>query len=166
MNDRTVCLEPSNSGDCAFNQESGRSTQFRGSNSHHRQFAWAGGDGRGTGSFGALEIGRSEVGARWSALPVVVLACRARFAGGHHFLRHQRVCHCQQSCGAWITPRFFGNFILRRSIRLDPPYWISIALMSVVQVGLAVLGAGWVVSNAKVPSAAQIGAHFSTRGGR
>ena len=62
--------------------------------------------------------------------------------------------------GAWITPRFFGNFVLRRSIRLDPPYWISIALMSVVQVGLAVLGAGWVVSNAKVPSAAQIGAHL------
>ncbi len=27
-----------------------------------------------------------------------------------------------------ITPRYFGNFILRRSIRLDPPYWASIVI--------------------------------------
>ena len=39
-----------------------------------------------------------------------------------------------------VTPRFFGNFVLRRSIRLDPPYWVSIALMLAVQAGLAMLG--------------------------
>ncbi len=27
------------------------------------------------------------------------------------------------------TPRFAGRFVLRRSIRLDPPYWATIALM-------------------------------------
>ncbi len=31
--------------------------------------------------------------------------------------------------GALITWRFFLNFALRRSIRLDPPYWVAIALM-------------------------------------
>ena len=35
-----------------------------------------------------------------------------------HSLRH-----------ADATPRFAGRFILRRSIRLDPPYWATIALM-------------------------------------
>ena len=29
--------------------------------------------------------------------------------------------------GQRITPRFAGNFALRRSLRLDPPYWILIA---------------------------------------
>jgi peptidoglycan/LPS O-acetylase OafA/YrhL len=29
--------------------------------------------------------------------------------------------------GQRITPRFAGNFALRRSIRLDPPYWVMIA---------------------------------------
>lgn len=27
-----------------------------------------------------------------------------------------------------VTPRYFGNFMLRRSIRLEPPYWATIAL--------------------------------------
>lgn len=27
---------------------------------------------------------------------------------------------------AVVTPRYFGNFLLRRSIRLDPPYWTAI----------------------------------------
>jgi peptidoglycan/LPS O-acetylase OafA/YrhL len=30
--------------------------------------------------------------------------------------------------GARVTPGFFGRFVLRRSVRLDPPYWASIAL--------------------------------------
>ena len=30
--------------------------------------------------------------------------------------------------GARITPGYFGRFVLRRSVRLDPPYWASIAL--------------------------------------
>jgi peptidoglycan/LPS O-acetylase OafA/YrhL len=28
-----------------------------------------------------------------------------------------------------VTPGYFGRFILRRSLRLDPPYWASIVLM-------------------------------------
>src|SRR5437867_2467947 len=28
-----------------------------------------------------------------------------------------------------ITPRFFGNFALRRSLRLDPPYLLTIAIV-------------------------------------
>jgi peptidoglycan/LPS O-acetylase OafA/YrhL len=39
---------------------------------------------------------------------------------------------------ARIGPRFFGQFLLRRSLRLDPPYWATIALA----VGLALV-AGW-----------------------
>jgi peptidoglycan/LPS O-acetylase OafA/YrhL len=31
--------------------------------------------------------------------------------------------------GERITPRFVGNFALRRSIRLDPPYWVTIIAM-------------------------------------
>jgi peptidoglycan/LPS O-acetylase OafA/YrhL len=30
--------------------------------------------------------------------------------------------------GAWVTPRFLGNFALRRSLRLDPCYWVMIGL--------------------------------------
>jgi len=29
---------------------------------------------------------------------------------------------------AWITPRYLGNYALRRSLRLDPPYWATIAV--------------------------------------
>lgn len=27
-----------------------------------------------------------------------------------------------------VTPRYFGRFMLRRSVRLEPPYWVAIAL--------------------------------------
>jgi peptidoglycan/LPS O-acetylase OafA/YrhL len=27
---------------------------------------------------------------------------------------------------AWVTPAYLGNFALRRSLRLDPPYWFTI----------------------------------------
>lgn len=37
----------------------------------------------------------------------------------------------------WVTPSYFGKFALKRSIRLDPPYWASIALF----VGLAFVSA-------------------------
>lgn len=30
---------------------------------------------------------------------------------------------------ARMSPRYFAGFLLRRSVRLDPPYWISIVLM-------------------------------------
>jgi peptidoglycan/LPS O-acetylase OafA/YrhL len=30
---------------------------------------------------------------------------------------------------ARMSPRYFAGFLLRRSVRLDPPYWISIGLM-------------------------------------
>jgi peptidoglycan/LPS O-acetylase OafA/YrhL len=30
--------------------------------------------------------------------------------------------------GKTITPRYVGSFILRRSLRLDPPYWVMIAM--------------------------------------
>jgi len=29
---------------------------------------------------------------------------------------------------AWVTPRYLGLYALRRSIRLDPPYWTTIAV--------------------------------------
>src|SRR5690349_15372888 len=30
--------------------------------------------------------------------------------------------------GQRITPRFLGRFALRRSIRLDPPYWLAVVV--------------------------------------
>ncbi len=32
-----------------------------------------------------------------------------------------------------ITPRYFANFALRRSIRIDPPYWVALVLCVLVQ---------------------------------
>lgn len=37
--------------------------------------------------------------------------------------------------GAAVTPGYFGNFALRRSIRLDPPYWSAIALVAAIKFG-------------------------------
>jgi peptidoglycan/LPS O-acetylase OafA/YrhL len=34
--------------------------------------------------------------------------------------------------GAQVTPRYLGNFALRRSLRLDPPYWATIVAMIVL----------------------------------
>ena len=45
--------------------------------------------------------------------------------------------------GARISPRFLGNFALRRSIRLDPPYWATIFLV----LGLYVLARGLGLGN-------------------
>ena len=33
-----------------------------------------------------------------------------------------------------VTPRYFGNFALRRSLRLDPPYWTAIVLSLAIAV--------------------------------
>lgn len=42
---------------------------------------------------------------------------------------------------ARITPRFFGLFVVRRSLRLDPPYWASIALaIGALQLSATALG--------------------------
>ena len=32
-----------------------------------------------------------------------------------------------------ITPRYFANFALRRSIRIDPPYWVALIVCVLVQ---------------------------------
>jgi peptidoglycan/LPS O-acetylase OafA/YrhL len=45
-----------------------------------------------------------------------------------------------------ITPRYFANFALRRSIRIDPPYWVAlIACVLVQQFGNLVIGKHTVV---------------------
>jgi peptidoglycan/LPS O-acetylase OafA/YrhL len=46
---------------------------------------------------------------------------------------------------ARIGPRFFGLFLLRRSLRLDPPYWATIALAVVLA-----FAAGWLRSRPPV----------------
>lgn len=33
---------------------------------------------------------------------------------------------------AWVTPSYLGNFALRRSIRLEPPYWVTIILVLIL----------------------------------
>jgi peptidoglycan/LPS O-acetylase OafA/YrhL len=38
----------------------------------------------------------------------------------------------QSLAGSWIAPQTAGRFLLRRVVRLDPPYWASIALVLVV----------------------------------
>ena len=56
-----------------------------------------------------------------------------------------------------MTPGYLGRFTLRRSIRLDPPYWSAIAL----EVLLIYLGLALIPSLATpVPSVAQLAAHL------
>jgi len=59
---------------------------------------------------------------------------------------------------AWMTPGYLGNYALRRSLRLDPPYWTTIA------VALAVYFAGpmfgWPSPMLSEPSWPQFGWHF------
>ena len=59
--------------------------------------------------------------------------------------------------GKEITPAELGRFALRRSVRLDPPYWASMAL--VVAVGSIMAVAHGAAPDA--PSAAQIVAHVT-----
>jgi peptidoglycan/LPS O-acetylase OafA/YrhL len=58
--------------------------------------------------------------------------------------------------GARITPGYVGRFALRRSLRLDPPYWASIALVLVFAFGSAAVQA----EPFRLPSTAQILAHL------
>jgi peptidoglycan/LPS O-acetylase OafA/YrhL len=58
--------------------------------------------------------------------------------------------------GPW-TSRYFGRFVVRRSIRLDPPYWFAIAF----EVFLGWLGVRYFGDAAyDFPTAADIGAHL------
>ncbi len=54
------------------------------------------------------------------------------------------------------TLGFIGRFALRRSVRLDPPYWAAIALELIVQSVALRLG----FSDVPLPSGATIAAHF------
>jgi peptidoglycan/LPS O-acetylase OafA/YrhL len=57
---------------------------------------------------------------------------------------------------ARITPGYVGNFILRRSIRLDPPYWCAIALACLV-----IVLSNWLITDRRLPlpAAAAVAAH-------
>jgi peptidoglycan/LPS O-acetylase OafA/YrhL len=55
-----------------------------------------------------------------------------------------------------ITPGVFGRFLLRRSVRLDPPYWVAIALMGAFLRIQARLGKG----HLPLPSGWQLLAHL------
>jgi peptidoglycan/LPS O-acetylase OafA/YrhL len=58
--------------------------------------------------------------------------------------------------GASITPSYLGRFALRRSIRLDPPYWASILFV----VGVGYLSAGVKGEPFRLPSFPQTLAHL------
>jgi peptidoglycan/LPS O-acetylase OafA/YrhL len=55
-----------------------------------------------------------------------------------------------------FTLDFLGCFVVRRFIRLDPPYWVAIFL----EIGLIWLSLRVGSSNASLPSTAQLAAHF------
>jgi peptidoglycan/LPS O-acetylase OafA/YrhL len=57
---------------------------------------------------------------------------------------------------AEVNGRYLGRFALRRSIRLDPPYWASIAVV----VGLGALSAQVKGETMPLPSAGQLIAHL------
>jgi peptidoglycan/LPS O-acetylase OafA/YrhL len=58
---------------------------------------------------------------------------------------------------ATYTPGFLGGFALRRFIRLDPPYWLAIALeVVIIQLTLSL---GTASASIALPSVAQIFAH-------
>jgi peptidoglycan/LPS O-acetylase OafA/YrhL len=54
------------------------------------------------------------------------------------------------------TPRYLGSFVIRRSIRLDPPYWVAIFLES----GLVWLSLRLGASGGTLPRPGQVLAHF------
>ena len=58
---------------------------------------------------------------------------------------------------ARVTPRFVGRFALRRSIRLDPPYWITIGMA----VGIAALSQVVLARPVPVPSWRAVLAHVT-----
>jgi peptidoglycan/LPS O-acetylase OafA/YrhL len=58
---------------------------------------------------------------------------------------------------ASVTWAYFGRFALRRSIRLDPPYWAAIALT----VGFAVLSAAVKSEPSDLPTTSQVLAHLT-----
>ena len=55
-----------------------------------------------------------------------------------------------------VNLSYFGKFVIRRSIRLDPPYWGSIVLV----LGLASISAMVTGENYSLPSVAQLVAHL------
>jgi peptidoglycan/LPS O-acetylase OafA/YrhL len=55
-----------------------------------------------------------------------------------------------------ITPNYFGRFLLRRSVRLDPPYWVAIGLMCAFLETQSVLGK----APSPLPSKGQLLAHL------
>jgi peptidoglycan/LPS O-acetylase OafA/YrhL len=57
---------------------------------------------------------------------------------------------------AQITPAYLGRFMLRRSIRLDPPYWASILFV----VLMATLSAHVTGKTVQPPTLAQVAAHL------
>ncbi len=57
---------------------------------------------------------------------------------------------------AQATPRFLGRFALRRSLRLDPPYWVAILL----EVALVWIGLRIGLASAPMPHWDQVASHF------
>lgn len=61
------------------------------------------------------------------------------------------------STGPW-SGGYLARFVLRRSIRLDPPYWLAIA----VEVALGFIGVTWLAAKAyPFPSAVDLAAHVT-----
>jgi peptidoglycan/LPS O-acetylase OafA/YrhL len=88
------------------------------------------------GFVGAV-IGRGDLG-------VQVFFVLSGFVIAHSMSRHQ------------VTPGYVGRFLLRRSIRLDPPYWASMVLV----VALGVLSARLVPGKSfAVPGPGRVVAH-------
>src|SRR5690242_2845328 len=59
---------------------------------------------------------------------------------------------------AWMTPGYLGNYALRRSLRLDPPYWTTIAVSLAIYFAGPL--AGWPSPMLAEPSWPQFGWHF------
>jgi peptidoglycan/LPS O-acetylase OafA/YrhL len=59
---------------------------------------------------------------------------------------------------AWMTPGYLGNYALRRSLRLDPPYWTTIAVSLAIFFLVPVFQ--WPPPMDSAPSWPQFGWHF------
>jgi peptidoglycan/LPS O-acetylase OafA/YrhL len=59
--------------------------------------------------------------------------------------------------GEIITPGFFGRFVLRRSLRLDPPYWATIVL----EIALIAVSRRLLHDAVEYPSPPQLAAHVA-----
>lgn len=98
----------------------------------------------------------SRTATDWLWKPVEAIVARGYLGVDVFFVISGFVIALSVSRGS-PTPSYFGRFVLRRSIRLDPPYWAAIG----IELALLAVTLRWLPDRGVAfPSGPQIAAHF------